>query len=300
MRLIASRQRKTHKHKHARGSCELSALGARSIRGAHCVCLHAHVVCVASSVLSLFVATTTVSNAVNSISVVVATVSRTLQPRIVPWRNSCATAVRTSSPYNARMQSTASIWCGSAGTEAGSHSARRVLYTCARAREARVCARAHDVRAGARLSELIMIMLLLCCLVIEGSAATLQVGSALERRQRTRGMQPRQRENCRGSWIACSLASLVVVSSSRVSHYCEPCHSDNPMEKVRRKREGFKQCPGSVRTERGRNGARERDGRRGAHLLVCSVCLLCVSYQMCPTKKDKHAPNGAEAECEVR
>jgi len=48
------------------------------------------------------------------------------------------------------------------------------------------------------------------------------------------------------------------------THYCEPCHRDNPMEKVRRARSGFKQCPGPV---------------------------------SCPIKGN-HAPNGAEAECE--
>jgi len=61
--------------------------------------------------------------------------------------------------------------------------------------------------------------------------------------------------------FCCNLASWFCFGTT---HYCEPCHKDNPMEKVKRKREGFKQCPG---------------------------------YQMCPCKMP-HAPNGAEAECE--
>lgn len=92
-----------------------------------------------------------------------------------------------------------------------------------------------------------------------------------------------------------SLFSLVLCS-----HYCEPCHSDNPMEKVRRKREGFKQCAGSVtRADTCESAVLSPPG---AHCCLCSIsCVcLCFSYQMCPTKKEKHAPNGAEAECEVR
>lgn len=62
--------------------------------------------------------TTTVSSAGSSISVVVATASRTLLPRIVPWKSLCATAVRTSSLCSARMPNTQSIWCGSADSAA--------------------------------------------------------------------------------------------------------------------------------------------------------------------------------------
>lgn len=61
--------------------------------------------------------------------------------------------------------------------------------------------------------------------------------------------------------FCCNLASWFCFGTT---HYCEPCHKDNPMEKVRRARSGFKQCAG---------------------------------YQMCPTKS-VHAPNGSEAECE--
>jgi len=48
------------------------------------------------------------------------------------------------------------------------------------------------------------------------------------------------------------------------THFCEPCHKDNPMEKTRRARSGFPQCKGRL---------------------------------FCPLKVD-HSPNGCETECE--
>jgi hypothetical protein len=62
--------------------------------------------------------------------------------------------------------------------------------------------------------------------------------------------------------FCCNLASWFCFGTT---HFCEKCHSDAPMDRVKRPRSAFKQCTG---------------------------------YQTCPLKLPKHAPNGPEAECE--